>query len=167
MHLKTVSAKWRPSCLSLNVLTHWGLVVHTYTSVNWAFISMVQVMVCCLFGAKPFDAYMCHWTGSSLVQEINGLFVVLFSAKPLPEHVLIFVNWTSRKKKREKRNLFKQMHFKMSAFYLRPQYVNSSHPSATHMRQWTGSALLQVMACRLFGAKPSPEAVLNYCQLYP
>ena len=25
MHLKVSSAKWRPFCLGLNVLTHWGL----------------------------------------------------------------------------------------------------------------------------------------------
>ena len=33
------------------------------------------------------------------------------------------------------------------------------------MRQWTGSGLVQVMACRLFGAKPLPEPMLAYCQL--
>ena len=43
--------------------------------------------------------------------------------------------------------------------------INSSPPSATYMCQWTGSALFQVMACRLFGAKPLPEPVLAYCQL--
>ena len=35
------------------------------------------------------------------------------------------------------------------------------------MRQWTGSVLLQVMACRLFGANQSPEQMLTYCQLNP
>ena len=34
---------------------------------------------------------------------------------------------------------------------------NSSPPSATYMRQWIGSALVQIMAWRLFGAKPFPE----------
>ena len=43
--------------------------------------------------------------------------------------------------------------------------INSSHPSAAYMRQWTGSALVQVMACRLFGAKLLPEPMLAYCQL--
>ena len=43
--------------------------------------------------------------------------------------------------------------------------LNSSPPSTTYMRQWTGSALVQVMACRLFGAKPLPEPMLIYCQL--
>ena len=33
------------------------------------------------------------------------------------------------------------------------------------MRQWIGSALGQIMACRLFGAKPLSKPVLGYCQL--
>ena len=35
------------------------------------------------------------------------------------------------------------------------------------MRQWTRSSLVQIMACRLFGAKPLSEAMLTYCQLDP
>ena len=35
------------------------------------------------------------------------------------------------------------------------------------MRQWNGSALVQVMACRLFGAKSLPKPMLPYCQLDP
>ena len=42
---------------------------------------------------------------------------------------------------------------------------NSSPPSAAYMRQWTGPALVQVMAWRLFGAKPSPEPMQAYHQL--
>ena len=44
-------------------------------------------------------------------------------------------------------------------------WVNSSPPSTTYMHEWAGSALVQVMACHLFGAKLSPEPVLDYCQL--
>ena len=40
-------------------------------------------------------------------------------------------------------------------------------PSAAYMRQWTGSALVQVVACRLFGATPLPEPMPPYCQLDP
>ena len=43
--------------------------------------------------------------------------------------------------------------------------VNSSPPSAAYMFQWNGSALVQVMACRLVGTKPLPEPALTYCQL--
>ena len=35
------------------------------------------------------------------------------------------------------------------------------------MRQWIGSALVQIMACHLFGAKPLSKPFLGYCQLYP
>ena len=40
---------------------------------------------------------------------------------------------------------------------------DSSPPSAAYMRQWAYSALVQVMACRLFGAKLLPEPMLAYC----
>ena len=36
--------------------------------------------------------------------------------------------------------------------------------SAAYMYRWTGPTLVQLMACRLFGAKRLPE-LLNYCQL--
>ena len=38
-------------------------------------------------------------------------------------------------------------------------------PSAAYMRQWIGSALVQIIACHLFGAKPLFEPMLGYCQL--
>ena len=44
---------------------------------------------------------------------------------------------------------------------------NSSPPSAAYMRQWIGSTLVQIMACRLFGAKSLSKPVLGYCQLDP
>ena len=40
-------------------------------------------------------------------------------------------------------------------------------PSAAYMHRWTGSALVQVMACHLIGTKPSPEPMLTLCQLDP
>ena len=54
MHLKMSSAKWRPFCLGLNVLTHCGLV--TQYGVNK--LVQVQQMACSLFGAKPLPAPM-------------------------------------------------------------------------------------------------------------
>ena len=38
-------------------------------------------------------------------------------------------------------------------------------PSAVCRRQWTGSALVQVVGSRLFGAKPLPKPMLACCQL--
>ena len=47
--------------------------------------------------------------------------------------------------------------------------INSSPPSALvpYMRQWTLSALVQIMACCLIGAEPLPEPMLTYCWLDP
>ena len=47
----------------------------------------------------------------------------------------------------------------------RRRRFNSSPPSATFMCQWIGSALVQIMACCLFGAKPLFKPTLGYCQL--
>ena len=44
-------------------------------------------------------------------------------------------------------------------------YVNSSPPSSVYKRQWIESALVQIMACRIFGTKPLSKAMLTYCQL--
>ena len=45
--------------------------------------------------------------------------------------------------------------------------LNSSLPSAAYMRQWIRSALVQIMACHLFDAKPLSKPILGYCQLAP
>ena len=54
---------------------------------------------------------------------------------------------------------------KIWAILSTPLCVNSPPPSAAYTHQWTGSALVQVMACRLFGAKPLPKPMLAYCLL--
>ena len=43
--------------------------------------------------------------------------------------------------------------------------LNTSPPNATYIRQWIGSALVQIMACRLFGTKPLSKPMQGYYQL--
>ena len=40
-------------------------------------------------------------------------------------------------------------------------------PLVPHMRRWIVSALVEIMACRLDGAKPLPEVILTYNKLDP
>ena len=40
-------------------------------------------------------------------------------------------------------------------------------PSAAYMHEWIGSAMVQTVACRLFGAKPLSKPMPGYCQLDP
>ena len=44
-----------------------------------------------------------------------------------------------------------------------PMDFNSSPPSAAYMCQWIRSALVQIMARRLFGAQPSYKPMPGYC----
>ena len=66
---------------------------------------------------------------------------------------------------RNERNV--KSYFDISWNKLSTARVNSSSLSAAYMRQWLGSALVQIMACRLFGAKPLPKPMLGFCQLDP
>ena len=43
--------------------------------------------------------------------------------------------------------------------------LNLLKPSDAYMRQYSIPTLLQIMACRLFGAKPLSKPMLPYCQL--
>ena len=55
----------------------------------------------------------------------------------------------------------------LSRIMVNHMYLNSSAPNAAYMRQWIGSALVQITACRLLGAKPLSKPMLGYCQLDP
>ena len=46
-------------------------------------------------------------------------------------------------------------------------FINSFPPNAAYMRQWTGSALVQVMAWHRTGDTPLPKPMLIYCQFDP
>ena len=62
--------------------------------------------------------------------------------------------------------IMKAINIDMTALYV--LILPSPSPlCAAYMRQWTGWALVQIMACRLFGAKPLPEPMLIYCQFDP
>ena len=47
--------------------------------------------------------------------------------------------------------------------------IQSTHlpPSAAYMRQWIGSALVQIMDCSICSAKPLSKPMLGYCRLDP
>ena len=47
------------------------------------------------------------------------------------------------------------------------QDISSSSLSAAYICQRIGWALFQIMACRLFSAKPLPKPMRTYCQLDP
>ena len=46
LHLKMSSAKWRPFCLGLNVLTHWGLMMPYHRIHHGSWSALVQAVAC-------------------------------------------------------------------------------------------------------------------------
>ena len=74
-------------------------------------------------------------------------------------------NWNKNTIISIQENVFETVICEMSAILSQPQCVNSTPPSATYMRHWTRSALVQIMACRLFGAKPLPEPMLTFREI--
>ena len=75
--------------------------------------------------------------------------------------ILIEIITFSFKKMRLKVSSAKRWHFCLGLNVL----THLPLVPATFMHQWIGSALFQIMACHLFGAKPLSELMLGYCQL--
>ena len=61
-------------------------------------------------------------------------------------------------------SLAQEMAWAVSPFHY---LTHPTPPGAVYMRQWTGSALVQIMACRLLGTNPLSKPMLGYCQLDP
>ena len=55
----------------------------------------------------------------------------------------------------------------MNTYFTLNNIINSLRLSDAYERQWNKPSLVQIMACRLFGAKPLSEPVLTCCQLEP
>ena len=64
-------------------------------------------------------------------------------------------------------HLSRQHSYHVMCKYYRDRLTHLPRISAAYMRQWIGSTLVQIMACRLFGAKSLSEPVLGYCRLDP
>ena len=65
LHLKMSSAKWRPFCLGLNVLTHWGLMMPYHRIHHGSWSALVQAVACHWFDALPLTT----WTDAQLLSD--------------------------------------------------------------------------------------------------
>ena len=101
-----------------------------------------------------------HWDGSLQWEPGIHAQVAHWGQEKLP----LFCRWHFK-------TCFHQLKFyiliKMSLKFVPTGPISSSPPRNIYMSQRTGPLLVQVMACRLFSAKPLPEPKLVYCQLDP
>ena len=107
-----------------------------------------------------YDLRFKQWGPTTFLTEFQTLYPMLTKCQlDLQQHISVTLQ--------SKYKYFWQCIWKCCLHSSQPHCVNSSPPSAAYMRRWTGSALVQVMACRLCGAKPLPEPVLTYSQFDP
>ena len=62
---------------------------------------------------------------------------------------------------------FENVVYTTVAILFRPEWVNSLRPNDAYMRQKTRPSLVEIMACRLSGAKPLSQPMMTYYQLDP
>ena len=101
--------------------------------------------------------WRCSWSSadrwcSSYIWVINNLSILL------PNKVHLISEVCHKNSVGAKRQNYRER----SDFQL---ILISSPSNAAYMHQWIGSALVKIMACRLFGAKPLSKPMLGYCQL--
>ena len=94
-----------------------------------------------------FDIFVLCWNTMQLILGSTGLFYAI--------QCMIAQWWLSL-------NTLKYIE-EIWIWYL--HFINSSSPSAAYMHQWTGSALVLVMAWCRTGTKPLPEPMQTNCQL--
>ena len=127
---------WPDACNGIvHVLHHWGRVAHIYVS------------------------------KLSIIGSDNGL------SPGRRQAIINIVNLTPRNKLQWnfnrnsyifiQENPFQNVVWKMAAICLGLNLLNSLWPGDSYMRQWTGSSLVQVMACRQPGDKPLSEYVYD------
>ena len=152
MRLKT-SAKQRPFCLGLNVLTencvHFNsnftevLFYHGKCPID-NMSALVKVLAWCLTGDKPLN--------KPILMNMNA---IIWNHKATIHHL-------SPMAKRSKNNY---CHSTVCGTTSMTYTINSLRPSDAYMHQCHIPTLLQMMACCLAGAKPFSEPMLGYCQL--
>ena len=137
----------------------------------WTWLSLVQTLACSLFSPNtspdPILTY-CWLTYREQISVDENEFEnavcnvsVITSRTQCLSLLCLFIDsdWLGS-------GYHTYIHMKLWGYNLRP-FGWTSPPSAAFMRQWTGSALVQIMARRLFGAKPLSELLLCYCQFDP
>ena len=117
--------------------THWGMWWHR----SWS--KLVHVPACCLMGPSHYLNQCWLTINKVLVHSFQGNVYLNTCTQDINPLVV-----------------FEIYAFEITATPARVQWVNSSPPSATYMRRWTGSALVQIIVCRLVGAKPLSEPML-------
>ena len=146
MHFKMSSGKWRPFCLGLNVLkVSFQYCIRCLITSHEALKLLTAILPLWDF-ARPYSK-----TSYLSKQPPGGWFNIKI---PSYQHLISTMRLP----------ILVRCHLYIESgpwFWC----FSSSPPSAAYMRQSIRSTVVQIMACRLFGAKPLSKPMLGYCQL--
>ena len=129
----------------------------SYRQISWSLGAMrLDVIMIVLLWNLHFSIFMIYWISPLVISQIGnspGLMLIRHQSdmKVLDGH--------------QCKGLYKQEHICING--LGHYWLNSSPPNATFKHQWIRSALVQIMACHLFGAKPLSKPMSDYYQLDP
>ena len=165
--------------------TEWHTDTDTYTHMRyWTMSSLVQVMICCLFVAKPWSEPMlvcCQlepWEPISMkfksilntFHTRNTIEYVVYKIVAIlsrPQCVTVNVQYIPRVMHQAKTwTNFKYRQYR-SPWHAPECNFNWFRNRGAYMRHQTRPSLLQIMACRMLCTKPLSEPILDFCQLGP
>ena len=159
-----------------------------YLSQDWLCCNMVSLghneltylslnKDCCNQGDNNFKVFLLkknkkkidnfYW--KTQVFSLAGRIHNMISVKTVKKHIQmkVWLKFDKSKSFHPWKKCIRNVVCQMAANLCLPPWVNSSSPSGAYRRQWIGLALVQIMACRLFGAKPLSKPKLGYNQLDP
>ena len=142
----------------------------------------ILLIIFCLRWIKSNSLFiLCMMDVSGIMERCTGFTLALFLPCKLSPVMQIYYPFIMSQVVRQKSSVemklihqqqcsWKNIVIKISGWALRhgtTRNVNSLRSSDAYMCPWNIPTLLQIMACRLFGAKPLSEPMLPYCQLDP
>ena len=148
--LKTVHVLWRPMWTYLN----YGTITRQTWYCHECLVSMFYLSIVYIDGLTQDCSNAMELRQFCVMPSTSCISIMKLTTYDNKD-ILQLVNLIKRK------NIPSLHHFSTD-----PSFTSST-TSVAYMRRWTGVALVQIMACRLFGVKPLSEPVLGNCQLDP
>ena len=114
----------------------------------------------------PYVCLQIYWLLVQILQVKSNAITRCIKYTSVQRYILL-MNIYFKRNNDHRPKMKSPIHEFISVALWKKLYFNPYPPSAAYLRQWTGSSLVQIKACRLFGAKPLSKQMLRYCQSNP
>ena len=161
------SVKWRPFCLGLNVIMMRTHTQHDSHDSLHLMMTSCNVNTFCITGPLWGESIDHRFPSQTASDAELWCFLLMSACEKAEQTVDKPAKTNARRKAKKKWNLIWDASLPAAPKILHICYLTHL-PLMPHICvSEFGSALVQIMACRLFGAKPLSKPMLGYCQLDP